>query len=332
MTDFTAVASRARGLATHLFTRPELEALTPLDVPGISRALARSGKLPAAESAPAAELDRVLREVVKSATKTLSRWSGAEPVLEVFAADADRRSLRALLRGALQAAPADARLAGLFPTRTLPERVLSELSRQPTPNDVARHLVAVAHPDAGRLSMLTLKQAHPDLFALELALVQGFAERAVRAAKQGDEVLRASVAARLDVLNLAVAVLLSSALDVEPGRCFVEGGRVVTREGFLEIARSGGKPHPALRKVVAGSLLAPLAEPLVPDASTIERQAFTLLLGHLKDEARQQPLTSAPVLFFLARLEAMAHDLRRIIWAATQGAPAALVKPELVTP
>ncbi|MBL8917655.1 MAG: V-type ATPase subunit [Myxococcaceae bacterium] len=332
MTDFTAVAARARGLATHLFTRPELEALTPLDVPAISRALARSGKLPAAESAPAAELDRVLREVVKNATKTLARWSGAEPVLEVFAADADRRSLRALLRGALQAAPADARLAGLFPTRTLPERVLSELARQPTPNDVARHLVAVDHPDAGRLSVLTAKQAQPDLFALELALVQGFAERATRAARAGDEVLERFVATRLDVLDLAVAVLLSTALDVDPTRCFVDGGRIVTRAAFLEIARSGGKPHPPLRKVVAGTLLAPLAVPLVPDASTIERQAFTLLLGSLKDDARRQPLTCAPVLFYLVRLEAMAHDLRRIIWAATQGAPAALVRPELVSP
>lgn len=331
MTDFTAVAARARGLATHLLTREELEALVALEPPAIHRALAKSGKLPAVEGTPVAELDLALRQTVKRAVATLARWDGAGPVLEVFAADHDRRSLRAMLRGALQAAPATARLAGLLPTATLPERVLTELARQPTPNDVVRHLVATGHPDGGRLSLLTTKQAHPELFSLELGLVQGFAERAIQAARRGDDVLREFVQLRLDVLNLAAAVLLGTALEVDPTRCFVEGGRHLTRAGFLEIARAAGKPQP-MRKALASTPLASLAAPLVPEASTIERQAFVLALAQLGRTAREQPLTSAPALSYLLRLEAMARDLRRVSWGALQGAPAALVKPELVTP
>lgn len=330
MTDFVAVGARARGLRAHLFTRAELEKLAAED--SVARGLARSGKLIAgpADTAQTDDLERAVRQTAKSHLTTISRWEGAVPVLEVFAAEQDRRSLRALMRGAQQAAPSERRLAGLMPTSTLPERLLSSLARLPTPADVVSHLVSVNHPDAGRLFLLTHQKAQPDLFALDLALVQGFGARSRRV--KGDEPLRRFVAHRLDVSNVQTAVMLAGSREVDPERCFVEGGSALSREAFLQLARA--RPADAgavLRKALAGTPLGRLGEGLV-DGVTLERTGFSLLLDEQRRAAREQPLSSAPALFFVLLLDAMLRDLRRIVWGVALGAPPSLIRPELVTP
>lgn len=330
--DFTAVDARARGLTRHLFTRSELEALAGHDVPGIARAVARSAKVlaPVAEGASTLELERVLRQTAKQHLRTLARWEGAAPVLGVFFADQDRRSLRAMFRGALGSAPADERLAGLIPTPTLPERVLAELARQPTAAAVAAHLFVLGHPDAARLLPLTA-QAQPDLVALELALARGSAERATAAAARGDENLRAYVAQRLDVANVQTALLLAKEKELEAARCFVEGGRDFPRAAFLKV--TGGEGALArLREALQGTPLGPLVADSALDAPRFERAAFSLALRQQRTHARLAPLSSAPALFFLLRLEGQARDLRRILWGAALGAPAVLLRPDLVTP
>lgn len=339
MTDFTVVDTRARGLATHLFTRPELEALAASDAVALARGLARSGKLwaPLPDGAPALEVERAMRQTTKRHLATLARWSGAAPVLEVFAAEQDRRSLRALLRGAQQAAPAERRLAGLLPTATLPERVLAELAHQPTPAAVVSHLFALRHPDAERLLPLTSKKAQPDLFALDLALVQGFAARGLAAAKRGDDTLRRFAALRLDLCNAQAAVLLARSRDVDPGPCFVEGGEALSKKAFLSVVRAPTPRDGAqlLRRALVGTPLARLVESASPgalDAGRLERSGFLLLLDEQRRGARQQPLGSAPVLLFLVKLDAMGRDLRRLAWGAALGAPAALIRADLVTP
>lgn len=331
MTDFVAVGARARGLRAHLFTRAELEKLAAED--SLAKALGRSGKLVAtlSDAAATAEFEHAVRQTAQRHLATLSRWEGAAPLVEVFAAEQDRRSLRALVRGAQQAAPAERRLAGLMPTPTLPERLLTELARLPTPAEVVSHLVSVNHPDAGRLFELTHQKAQPDLFAIDLALVQGFGARSRRAT--GDEPLRRFIAHRLDVSNVQAAVMLESAREVEPERCFVEGGAVLTREAFVELARarSSAEAGVILRRVLSGTPLSKLSEGLV-DGVTLERAGFSLLLDEQRRAAREQPLSSAPAMAFLLLLDAMLRDLRRIVWGLALGAPPGLIRPELVTP
>lgn len=322
MTDFVAAGARARGLRAHLFTRAELEKLAAEDALG--RGLARSGKLVAApaDAAPTHELERAVRETAKHHVATLSRWEGATPVIEVFSAEQDRRSLRALLRGAQQAAPSERRLAGLIPTSTLPQRLIADLARLPTPAEVVSHLVSVNHPDAGRLFLLTHKKAQPDLFAIDLALVQGFAARSRQA--RGDGPLRTFIAHRLDVSNMQAAVMLVGAPEVDAETCFVEGGSALTRAAFVDVARarSAADAGLILRRALSGTALAKV-EP---------RAGFSFLLDEQRRAAREQPLSSAPVMSFLLLLDAMLRDLRRIVWGIALGAPAALIRPELVTP
>ena len=319
--DFSAAAARARGLTTHLFTRGELEALAAHDV----AQLARSPKLlvPLPPNPDALDLERAVRLTARHHLRTLTRWDGAGPVLAVFYAEQDRRSLRAMLRGALATAPAEERLAGLIPTPTLPERVLAELARQPTPAAVAAHLFAIGHPEAGRLGPLTAA-AQPDLLALEVALMHGAAERSRREATWGDENLRLYVALRIDTANVEAAVLLATARDVDAERCFVEGGHAFTHEQFLSVVNA---KHAAarLREVL-------LHTPLVALVNDPERAGFVLALSMQQRAARLAPLSSAPVLLFLLRLEAQERDLRGILRGAALGAPAAVVLTELVTP
>lgn len=319
--DFSAAAARARGLTTHLFTRSELEALAERDV----AQLARSPKLltPVPANPSALDLERAVRLTARHHLRTLTRWDGAGPVLAVFYAEQDRKSLRAMLRGALATAPAEERLAGLIPTPTLPERVLAELAHQPTPAAVAAHLFAIGHPEAGRLGALT-HAAQPDLLALELALMHGAAARSRREASWGDENLRLFIALRIDTANVEAALLLATAKDVDAGDCFLEGGQAFSREQFLSVVRARHATA-RLREVLAHT-------PLVALVNDPERAGFVLALSMQQRAARLAPLSSAPVLLFLLRLEAQERDLRRILQGAALGAPAAVLRTELVTP
>jgi len=391
--DFTAVDARARGLSAHLFTRPELEALAGADALGVARALAHSPRLtaPVSDAASPVELERAVRRTASQHLRTLSRWAGAAPVLGVYEAQQDRRSLRALIRGALATAPAEERLAGLLPTPTLPERVLTELARQPTPAAVVAHLFALRHPDAGRLAELTAA-AQPDLLALEQALARGEAERATREAARGDANLRRHVALHIDAVNAQTALLLprhgesplagntaqgpfsspfspsevegrpprstpSAPLDSARGErgplltpsaevegrpprdsargertpWFLEGGAVLSPTDFLEVV-AAPKPAVRLRELLAPTALAELVMDPALDAGRLERAAFSRELEAQRVAAREAPLSSAPLLSFLLRLEAMARDLRRILWGAALGAPATVIISGLVTP
>lgn len=322
MTDFSAVSARARGLKSHLFSRSELETLAGAE--GLVRALARSGKLPIAENATATEVESSLRQSVKQFRTTLSRWDGAAAILEVFDARTDRRSLRTLLRGALQSAPAEARVAGLLPTPTLPARLISELGNQPTVRDVVSHLVVSGHPDGPRLSTITAEHAHPDLLQLELALVQGLGARLRRV--RGDSVLRDFVTETIDAFNLVSAIQLSAARELEAGDCFIEGGASFSREQFIEVAKSR-TPLDTLR-----TLHHPLIEGTTVDARDLERRAERQQLTHLTERTREQPSSSGPALLFMLRLEAMVHDVRRLAWGHLLSTPAELVRSTLVTP
>jgi vacuolar-type H+-ATPase subunit C/Vma6 len=335
--DFVAAGVRARGLLAHLLSRAELESLAAQEPTQLLLSLGRSPELSGstAEGPQEQRLERALRLTARRHLATLARWEGSGPGLEVFAAEQDRRSLRTLLRGALQGAPAERRLSGLLPTQTLPERVLLELARQPTPAALVSHLFVLGHPDGERLLPLTSKHAQPELFALELVLLQGFAARATRGARGGDETLRAFVAHRLDALNAQNAMLLGASPDVEPDRCFVPGGELLGREDFLAAAKARTPDGAAARleRALAHTPLARLVEPQAAvDAGRLERRAFVLSLEEARRASRLEPSGSGPVLLFLLRLEAMARDVRRLAWGAFLHAPPSLLKAELVTP
>jgi vacuolar-type H+-ATPase subunit C/Vma6 len=333
-----ALVARAHGVGTHLLSRQTLESLAESpDVPALARALARLGpQLEAvAETADIGAIEEAIRHTSERHLRTLGRWQRRSPgVLDVFRADQERRSLRALMRGALQGAPAAARLSGLVPTPRLPERVLVELARQPSPVAVARHLLMLGYPDADQL-LRPVQKAQPELFAIEVALLAAMARRATSAARDGDDTVKQFVRERIDIGNLQNALLIAGApKDVDLSSAFVEGGRWLSPSDF---AAAAGATTPqdalaSLRTALAGTPLADAVPLVVTDVTRLERVFLGTALQRLKQQGRTDPLGSARLLGVLLRLEAQARDLRAVAWGAALGTPPATRKQQLVTP
>jgi vacuolar-type H+-ATPase subunit C/Vma6 len=255
-------------------------------------------------------------------------------VLDVFAADQDRRNLRALLRGAVQGAPSEARLAALVPTPLLPQRALGELARHPSAADVARQLVRLPYPDASRLLPIVAKR-HPDLLALDRALLLAFAERTTRVAARADDTLREFVRTVIDAGNVQNALLIAGApRDLDPEDNFVAGGRWLSAIAFMSAANAGS-PERALTRLAAALARSPLGAMLpvvATDIAHMDRAFLVAVLQRLARAARLEPLGTAPVLRVLLLIAAQSRDLRTLTWGAALGSPASRRRQQLVTP
>ncbi|MBX6363836.1 MAG: V-type ATPase subunit [Gemmatimonadetes bacterium] len=335
------VVARARGLEGRFLGRRRLEELAALpDEASLAEALERAGFPPvatavagAAPDAPrAALLDGSIRRMAAERMAVLARWAGPRvAALTVVFGDEDRRSVRAVLRGAVAGAAPEVRLAGLVPTPALPVRALEELARQPAPGGVASLLVVLRHPygpplwrEAGR--------THPDLFGMEAAVSATFAERATRGARRGGRVLREYVRELIDLENAMSALgMAGRAGDRPAAELFLSGGARLDRASFLDavaadIGEVGGRLGVAFRRTPYAAVLA--AYPA--NAAALERELLRLRIRRLRGLARRDPLGAAPVLLYALRLRAEVLDLRRIVWARTLGVPASWTAAELV--
>ena len=331
-----ALTARARGLATHLLARDALEALTAVpDLETLARRLASLGALPerARGVGDVFDVERAVAQAAGDRLRTLSRWPRRpRGALDVFFADEDRRSLRALLRGAIQGAPGGSRLRGLLPTPALPAQVLALLSTAASTQEVLQALLARGFPDAERLLAVAGHTA-AGLFGLETVLLRWFARRAARAAAR-DRVLRAFVVETIDVGNAINAWLFAGdPRDVHPREFFVSGGRWLALDAFTAAAAS--RDRQAAAQTLATALArSPLARVIaVPGAAShIERAFLGAALDRLRRTARREPLGSAPALRVLLLIGAQARDLRALAWGAALGLPSAMRVGELVTP
>jgi len=337
-TDYTPLDARARGLTLHLCSRDELERWAALpDPPALGRALETSGRL--ASSLPpvagAADIEEAVRRTVAADLAVLARWAGAaNPVLDAFYAQQERRSLRALVRGTVQGAPAEMRLAGLLPTPRLPARVLAELAQARSPREIAMRLFVLGDPHAEALVALTA-QARLDLLDVELAIARVLADRLRRAGERGDAALRECIRSHIDLVNAQAALeLAGSASDVAALSLFIAGGQALDRGTFVAAANAGARAAAAatLARALTGTALARLLARAGDDPARLEVDALVHTLGVLRHRSRIEPLGSAPVQLFLARLEAQSLDVRRLAWGLELGVPPTAMRDGLVTP
>jgi vacuolar-type H+-ATPase subunit C/Vma6 len=336
--DYAPLDARARGLALHLCRREELERWAALPDPAaLGRALEAGGRLatPLPTVAGAADIEQAERRTLADFLSRLARWAGPDnPVLEAFHAEQDRRSLRSLVRGAVQAAPAEARLAGLLPTPQLPEAALAELARARSPREVATRLFVLgdAHADA----MLALTAGpRVDLLEVEHALARVLAERWRRAAARGDAALRECIRERIDLVNAQAALeLAGSPSEFEALSLFIAGGQALDRRAYLAAASAGSRSGAAvvLAGALAGKTLARLVTDAASDPAQFESDALVHMIAALRRRSRIEPLSSAPVQLFLGRLAAQSTDIRRLAWGLELGVPSAALRERLVTP
>jgi vacuolar-type H+-ATPase subunit C/Vma6 len=337
MTAWDDLNARSRGLSRHLLGRSTLERLAHApDLGALAEQLRGLGyPLPAEGKPDGAVIELAARRRVAHQLAILARWAGVRrPALAILFEDEDRRSIVALLRGAVQHAPPELRLSGLMPTSLLPERALEELSRQPTPAAVATLLVAWEHPLSQALLPHT-GQAEPDLLHLEILLHRAFAERAHGAARREGRhgPLVHYVERLIDLENAFTILTLSEEKDSRVAEYWLEGGRALTAD-LAQRAVATGTPQAAGRMLAHAFKRSPLAGAFANSdqlEAGIETAVLRGLIAELRDAARLDPLSPALLLGYGLRLRAELLDLRRTIWGLSLGAPASVVTSHLAT-
>ena len=319
------LVARARGLAGHLIPQGTLRSLAASeDRRAFSGGLVRMGYLAFAPNAPPPDeraIERALRRVAARRFDVLERWSrDCEDVLVPLIEDEDRRSIRALVRGAVGGVDPALRTMGLIPTAALPARALDELALLNDVGAIGAALLALRHPFADVVAEQARRE-RLDLFSLDQAVVSAWSARATRAARAGDRALRHYVERTVDLVNVWAARLLAEqGSDAEPEALFVAGGAVLTLDD-LRFAADAGSAEPLrarLRARVAGT---PLAVALLPATRAPDDAALMALIAEYRKLARREPLGLAPVLLYVMRLRAEHRALQRILWQISLGVP-----------
>ncbi len=330
------VNARARGLATHLLDHAQLAALAAVpDLPTLAARLRDIGlTVPETAEPTAAELELAARRRAARELAILGHWTARRPELvAVLFDEEDRRSVRALARGAVERAPAELRIAGLVPTPALPERALAELARAPTPVAVAALLVAWRHPYGPPLATRA-RAPQADLYALELSLGRAAAARLSAVARRAGGFLAAFIHETIDLENALGAVALASVpTELTARDAFLAGGRTLGLEAF-ERAVATRDPAVAADRVATVLGRGPVGAALRQhrdDLAALEDAVLRARIATLDQLARREPLGPAPLLAFALALRAQTADLHRVIWGVALGAPATLVMRELVT-
>lgn len=326
--DLGDVIARARGLGTRFLSPETLDDLRrAADLRVLASALADHMVVPARAPVDALALDHAIRRHAAERLRLLRRWAGARAAaLTIVFDDEDRRSLRTLVRACVAAAPLEARLAGLIPTATFPERALHELAHQPTLAAMAGLLAAWRNPYADALRVRRDAEP-PDLSRLETAISRRFF-RTAEAGARGDRELEAYVATLIDLENAWTAFALAGDAERDDRRIGVElflpGGHALAAEGF--VAATQAESMPAAREVLSAAFAGgAVAEAFDPATEEPERAALEGLIRDVARRRRLAPLSSAAVIEFALRQRRETIVLAEILWtlALAVGEPAA---------
>ena len=322
------VNARARGLGTHLLKREDLDSLArQSDLMALGDALGKIGiiSLPVGGTAGAENLEHGIRHWAGELLGILARWVGTRSSALPLVFDLeDRRSLRALFRGAVAGAPPERRLVGLVPTPALPERALEALASLPTVEGIAALLAAWRHPFANALVEVTTG-GPPDLLAIERALGLAALGSAVRAAaRSGSRPLRSLVAEGIDLENVTLALVLAQAGETTtPEEWFLPGGALLTLDDFTQ-ALALKAPRETARRLAAvfvGTPYAPAILEGAADPAQLETELLRRHLALLTERVRVAPLEPLTTLLVAFRIRAQVIDLQRIVWTVALGAP-----------
>lgn len=327
--------ARARGLSTRLLDRAGLLALARAPgLPALGRALP-ADRRPSTEvgDLTAHEIERAVRGHAARLLVLLARWADRRrPALSVVFEEEDLRSVRALLRGAAGFVPPERRLAGLIPTPTLPEPVLVDAARAESPQAVLERLASWGQRNAG-LAAGAGGGIAPDLFRIEVQLARMFARRGTDAARKGGKGLRAYAAEVVDLENAWSALLAGGyGTQVPAADLFIEGGRALDRDRFLEAAGAGdpiGRRRLVARAFAGTALEPPFSDPATP-STKLEAAVLRARIEEQRIAGRVDPLGPAPLLEFALRLRAQVRDLQVVAWGVALAAPPDVMTAELV--
>jgi vacuolar-type H+-ATPase subunit C/Vma6 len=253
--------------------------------------------------------------------RLVTHWSGQRALLLApLNEDEDRRSIRAMLRGAAAGVSAEQRMAGLVPTPSLPERALAQLAALPDPASVGALLATWGNP-YGTGILEEARRQQPDMFRLETGLTRTYASRSHRIATRCGRAMHVFVQRVIDLENLWASVLIAETRGAALGDALFAGGGALLTPDLLRTAaqaRTRGEAVALLLPFVTDS---PLAVALTTDRAPEER-VLRALIREQHDIARLDPLGPAPIIEFCLRVRAELMVLRRVVWGVMLAAPA----------
>jgi len=324
MTTWVDVTARARGLSGHLLHPTDIAVLagaTDLDDLAARLAMLRSAP-PPEPRASAQSLELAERRRAGAMGRLLARWCGSrrDRLAPLFEED-DIATIRAAVRAAVAGTAAVRPLPGLVPTASIPERALAQLVSSGSPPAIAALLSAWGSPYAGAVRAEGLRP-QPDLLALELALARTWHARSRAVVRRAGRALRVYVERRVDVANAWTALLGAGHGDDDPMARFIEGGRHIQRDAFLQAAQapSAEAARDVLEPLVRHTPLAAVTSP-APDREAHLRDG---LAREQERMARTDPVGPASIVAFWLRLRSETSATQRIIWAVAAGAPSTL--------
>jgi vacuolar-type H+-ATPase subunit C/Vma6 len=318
--DLGDVATRARGLASHLLSRSDLERLARASGPSaLARSLEALGYWPAPTEVPTPRsavetIEAAIEHETERRLALLGRWlAGRRAFFAGVFEEGERRAIRVRLRclaaGDRTALDARSRDAGF----ALPRRAHEELERASDFAGLVKALQRIRSPYAEPLRE-ALRAHGEDLLSLELVLDRSFAERARAAAERVGGRLLAWMKEGIDVDNA-----WSAAAGQSDG--FIDGGILLSRSRHASIAREpdGHRRRRQLAQVFARSPLSRVFEAPEMSLAHLESRALHARIAHEHRAGRLDPIGPSPILECVMRTRMERVDLRRISWGVAQG-------------
>jgi hypothetical protein len=317
----TAVATRARGLGTHLPSRAVLErALSATDLDALATVLRDAGLPVPAHVSSHEPLELAARRWAAAALARLARWLPERPEMaDLVFGEEDRRSVRAMVRGAAAGAAADARMAGLIPTPRLPERLLRELARQARVPSIASLLASWGHPLGGPLLAAT-PVGEPDLFGAERAIATAHLDALRRAARRNGA-LRRWVATAIDLENVRTILQLAARVPADEVLAMLHEGGAIPRQHLADAARTDliDDVPAALATLLDDPRLADALEHHGADPLALDDALLAARLTSLRELGRDDPMHPTAALLFALRLRVHVTLIRHAIWRLALG-------------
>jgi vacuolar-type H+-ATPase subunit C/Vma6 len=321
-TSWEALATRARGLATHLLSQDQVRRLertgSPAELADALRDTPYGPFLGPGDTGSAALEVAVTRSLAERLA-LLARWAGPDGrALRALYLAQDAHSLRDIVRGILGDTPRERRAAGAIPTPLLGRKDLEALSRAGSVGEAAATLTVWGHP-LGSALLEEAGRAHPDPYRMEAALARRASAEVLRATNGGGRRLRDFVREEIDAGNAVAALLLVGArAEAEAAEYFIEGGTGLDVDGFAAAASAPDRPTAADR-LASACAHTPLAAPLrehPSEPTAVAARVLAARIDALAQRTRLSPVSAHPVLLFVLRLRREAQLVRRALWGA----------------
>ena len=318
-----AVAARARGLATHLLPASVLHAaLDAADLDTLAKVLRAAGLPVPGRAGSHDELELAARRWAAAELARLARWLPERPALgDVLFGEEDRRSVRAMVRGAAAGVAAEARLAGLIPTPRLPERLLRELARQARVPSIAALLTSWGHPFGPPL-LAAVPVGEPDLFAAERALATAALDAEREAVRTAPQTLQDWVATSIDLENARMLLQVTGPHpDADVLAMLHPGGHVPPARLLDRTRRLAPEELPAvLASCLADPVIADAVQRRGEDPVVLDDALLAARVASLRARARLDPMDPLGVVLYALRLRVQVMLLRQAIWRLALGA------------